>query len=64
MHFHAMLLALLALFAFLFDAILANHSVCGWTGPGTGDPAKYNYKQWCVAEKVKIVACQSKEKAT
>lgn len=49
------LLALGTLLLTLFAFVKGDHSVCGWTGPGAGDPAKYGFKQYCMSFRVDVV---------
>lgn len=50
----AVLTILLALVTLFSTTVLADHHVCGWTGPGPGDPAKYGFKQYCIAARNRV----------
>lgn len=50
-----MLLLLFTTMLLLLSLAQADHSVCGWTGPGPGDPAKYGFTQYCMATRWDVI---------
>lgn len=50
------MLLLLTILLLLISLAQANHSVCGWTGPGPGDPTKYNFTLYCWANRIEILS--------